>query len=252
MTQAARCLVQLYSLKNYGGNMGLSKDLINQYVEAVVHVDKNETRDNYYGTIVEFNSTNYVKMDGSDVLTPITNTVSVNPGDRVMVRIQNRTATIASNLTSNAVNAATLDKINSILKTDILATTDQRLNSAKNDLEVSINSTRNDITLEMSRTYATAESFDRANSALRELKKWITTSAEQAIKIGSNSAITLSIDNDRGIIFENNGVEFGSWDGTDFHTGNIIIDVREKAQFGNFAWVPRSDGSLMLLKVKDV
>lgn len=42
---------------------------------------------------------------------------------------------------------------------------------------------------------------------------------------------------------------FGWWDGVDFHTGNIVIKVEERAQFGNFAFVPRSDGSLSFLKV---
>ena len=44
---------------------------------------------------------------------------------------------------------------------------------------------------------------------------------------------------------------FGWWDGVDFHTGNIIVKVEERAQFGNFAFIPRSDGSLMFLKVGD-
>lgn len=42
---------------------------------------------------------------------------------------------------------------------------------------------------------------------------------------------------------------FGWWDGVNFYTGNIFIDVEERAQFGNFAFVPRSNGSLDFLKV---
>lgn len=42
---------------------------------------------------------------------------------------------------------------------------------------------------------------------------------------------------------------FGWWDGVDFHTGNIIVKLNERAQFGNFAFVPRSNGSLDFLKV---
>jgi len=68
------------------------------------------------------------------------------------------------------------------------------------------------------------------------------------IKSGEN-AIQLQLDNEEGILFSKNGVEFGKWDGTNFYTGNIIISVNEKAQFGNFAFIPRSDGSLQFLKV---
>lgn len=64
----------------------------------------------------------------------------------------------------------------------------------------------------------------------------------------SENNITFGIENDI-IVFKRNGETFGSWDGVDFYTGNIIVKVNERAQFGNFAMVPRSDGSLMFLKV---
>ena len=74
---------------------------------------------------------------------------------------------------------------------------------------------------------------------------------DNGITIGSgDSAIELVIDNESGIVFKKNGVQFGWWDGTDFHTGNIVVEVNERAQFGNFAFVPRSDGSLSFLKVQ--
>ena len=83
-----------------------------------------------------------------------------------------------------------------------------------------------------------------------ELYKYIKYSGETAVTISSgNSAITLELDNEKGIVFKKNGVQFGLWDGENFYTGNIIIGVNERAQFGNFAFVPRSDGSLSLLKV---
>lgn len=99
---------------------------------------------------------------------------------------------------------------------------------------------------------STTESIDNVDGDLQarftELYKYISFS-ESGITIGSgDSAITLEIDNDQ-ITFKKNGVPFGWWDGNDFHTGNIVVEVNERAQFGNFAFVPRSDGSLMFLKV---
>ena len=80
--------------------------------------------------------------------------------------------------------------------------------------------------------------------------KYIKFSGETAITIGSgDSAITLEIDNETGIVFKKNGVQFGLWDGENFYTGNIVVRLNERAQFGNFAFVPRSDGSLSFLKV---
>ena len=71
------------------------------------------------------------------------------------------------------------------------------------------------------------------------------------IKTGEGNEMQLVLDNDI-ISFQKNGVQFGWWDGIDFHTGNIVVDVNERAQFGNFAFVPRSDGSLSFLKVGDL
>lgn len=75
------------------------------------------------------------------------------------------------------------------------------------------------------------------------------------IRAGENE-MKLRIDNDiisfyKGEINEDNLVEnrFGWWDGIDFHTGNIVVGVEERAQFGDYAFVPRSDGSLSFMKV---
>ena len=67
------------------------------------------------------------------------------------------------------------------------------------------------------------------------------------IRAGTNT-MSLQLDNDV-ISFQKNGQQFGWWDGVDFHTGNIVIGVTERAQLGDFAFVPRSNGSLDFLKV---
>ena len=83
---------------------------------------------------------------------------------------------------------------------------------------------------------------------VEELKKNFEFSIDGlTIKAGEN-AMALKLDNDE-IVFIKNGEEFGRWDGVDFHTGNIVIDLNERAQIGNYAFVPRSDGSLDFLKV---
>ena len=67
------------------------------------------------------------------------------------------------------------------------------------------------------------------------------------VKAGENS-MGLRLKNNL-IQFEENGQQFGWWDGVNFYTGNIVVNVNERAQFGNFAFVPRSNGSLDFLKV---
>ena len=96
---------------------------------------------------------------------------------------------------------------------------------------------------------ATVDANDaEARAQLTEIYKYISFDNGD-IKLGaSDSAITLTLENDM-IVFKKNGARFGWWDGVDFHTGNIVVEVNERAQFGNFAFVPRSNGSLSFLKV---
>ena len=96
---------------------------------------------------------------------------------------------------------------------------------------------------------------EQVNSVDGDLQAEITqrlkhiTFSDDGIIIGAGeNAMQLKLDNDQ-ILFMKNGIQFGWWDGVDFHTGNIVVEVNERAQFGNFAFVPRSDGSLMFLKV---
>lgn len=87
-------------------------------------------------------------------------------------------------------------------------------------------------------------------SRFTELTKYIRFSDDGIVIGEEGNALTLTLDNDR-IAFVKNGVQIGWWDGNDFHTGNIYVETTERARFGDFAFVPRSDGSLMFLKVGD-
>jgi hypothetical protein len=85
-------------------------------------------------------------------------------------------------------------------------------------------------------------------SEIAQRTKHITFSETGIVISAGENAMSIRIDNDI-VVFEKGGVQFGWWDGVDFHTGNIMIETTERAQFGNFAFVPRSDGSLSFLKV---
>jgi hypothetical protein len=85
-------------------------------------------------------------------------------------------------------------------------------------------------------------------SKFREIDKYISFSSDGIIISAGENSMKLRLDNNI-IMFEKNGVQLGSWDGTNFYSGNIIINVEQRAQFGNYAFVPRTDGSLSFLKV---
>lgn len=93
--------------------MALSEDLISKLVK--VTNDRGSENKNYtvYGSIVTDGSRNYVKIDGSDISTPIETTVEVNPGDRVIVDITNHIATVTGNTTDPAIGTKRVEGIES-------------------------------------------------------------------------------------------------------------------------------------------
>lgn len=85
-------------------------------------------------------------------------------------------------------------------------------------------------------------------SVKEDLQKHFDFSVDGLTITAGENSMNLVLDNDV-IRFEKNGQQFGWWDGVNFHTGSIVVDLNERAQFGNFAFIPRSNGSLDFLKV---
>lgn len=86
--------------------MSLSTDLISQFAKVTNDNSKREKGTAIaYATVVSRGDTMYVKLDGSDVLTPVSSTVSIRDGERVTVMIKNHIATITGNITSPAANS---------------------------------------------------------------------------------------------------------------------------------------------------
>ena len=104
--------------------------------------------------------------------------------------------------------------------------------------------------LDIKFTAKMTEVDNEMHTKFSEMHKYFNFTANGIVIGGGENALSLSIDNEGGLVFAKNGVPFGWWDGTDFHTGNIVVSVNERAQFGDFAFVPRSSGSLSFLKVK--
>lgn len=80
--------------------MNLSSDLISQFVKVTTDKDKKKTESVVYGTVVKYEGALYVKLDGSDLLTPMESTADVKDGERVTIMIKDHTATITGNITS--------------------------------------------------------------------------------------------------------------------------------------------------------
>lgn len=86
--------------------MGLSSDLISQFVKATNDNAKTKKETTtVYGTVREVNGQKQVQLDGSDITTPVSTTVDVKEGDRVIVMLKNHTATITGNLQNPAAGS---------------------------------------------------------------------------------------------------------------------------------------------------
>lgn len=91
--------------------MALSNDIISQFVELTKTSDKIQNEASVYGTIVTDGNNTYVKLDGSEQLTPIETTTNVAGGERVIVRIKDHKATVTGNITSPSVNNGQLEDV---------------------------------------------------------------------------------------------------------------------------------------------
>ena len=80
--------------------MALSNELISQFVKATQDKEQTKKESTAYGKIVKQGDVEYVQLDGSDLLTPISSTTVVKDGDRVTVTIKNHTAIVTGDLTN--------------------------------------------------------------------------------------------------------------------------------------------------------
>lgn len=83
--------------------MALSTDLISQFVKVTKDETKDDKGSTVYGEVVKYNNKDYVKIDGSDLLTPISSSsIAVDDGERVSILIKDHNATVTGNITSPA------------------------------------------------------------------------------------------------------------------------------------------------------
>lgn len=95
--------------------MGLPKNLISEFVKITNDTPPAKKESTVYGTIKTEGESTYVKLDGSDILTPVSSTVDVKDGNRVLVMIKNHTATVTGNISSPA---SSVDRV-TIMETTI-------------------------------------------------------------------------------------------------------------------------------------
>lgn len=89
--------------------MDFSNNLIEQFVRTTKNNGDYSVDYTVQGTIVVYGDSKYVKLDGSELLTPISSTTEIGDGDRVMVRLKNHTAIVTGNISDPAVGKKRAD-----------------------------------------------------------------------------------------------------------------------------------------------
>ena len=89
--------------------MTLSNDLLSQFAKVTKDNTKDKNKEStVYGTIVKYNDKHYAKLDGSDLLTPVSTTAEFKAGERVTVLLKNHSATVTGNASSPSARTGTV------------------------------------------------------------------------------------------------------------------------------------------------
>lgn len=91
--------------------MSLSSDLISEFVKVTKDDEKPKSETIVYGTTVVYEGSTYVKLDGSELLTPVSTTSATKNGERVTVMIKDHTATITGNMSSPSARSGDVEDI---------------------------------------------------------------------------------------------------------------------------------------------
>ena len=119
--------------------MILSSDLVSQFVKTTKDTEVSKKETTVYGTVYVSNGTKYVKIDGSELLTPVLSTVGIQEGERVAVLLKNHTATVIGNISSPSVRNEDVNiSLESYVTTNQLKDETNNINNLIDNLVVTI------------------------------------------------------------------------------------------------------------------
>ena len=186
--------------------MVLSADLLSQFAKITKDSSNTKKETTVYGTTVEYNNSIYVKLDGSDLLTPVYTTADTKAGERVTVMIKNHTATITGNISSPAARSGDVKDVSDTitnLKADNISIRESltAANASIDNLEVenaniksSLSATNANIE-NIQTDYATINKALNANTASIETLKTDNVTINEKLSANSASIETLTTDN---------------------------------------------------------
>lgn len=91
--------------------MVLSNELISSLVKLTKDKPSVKSDSGLFATVVKYNGEDYVKLDGSEVMTPVISTTEVKEDDRVLVDIKDHTAIVTGNITDPAASGTKVKEV---------------------------------------------------------------------------------------------------------------------------------------------
>lgn len=196
--------------------MALSNELISQFVKVTNDGSKKKSDKIVYGTIVEYDNSKYVKIDGSDLMTPISVSAKVSDGDRVVVTIKNHTAMVTGNTTNLPASSTEVSDLDDKVEGQITKLDDVIANSVTTEYLTATYATIEQLKADyitadtidakyvaivnLEANYATIESLDVLKGYIEELEAENVTING---KLEANEAEIETLTADNAIIKEN-------------------------------------------------
>ena len=173
--------------------MRLPSDLISEFVKITNDRTKSKQESTVYGTVVKDNSQTYVRLDGSDILTPVSTTADAQDGERVTVLIKNHSATITGNVSSPAARTGDVqqlgDDVGNLNEENLVIS--GKLTAAEADISTLKTEKLNADTAEI--TYAKITDLEATNAELDNLEA--THGAFETLTTQNFEAVDAKIDN---------------------------------------------------------
>ena len=164
--------------------MDLSRNIIKRYVQVASPEKITSNSETVYGTVVNEGEKLYVKIDGSNILTPVSSTIDIKANDRVLVLVKNHEATVIGSPSSPTARLDELNKLGTEV-TEFKAV-------ATNDL-ISVNANIKNLNTDYGNfKTATADNFTAVNANIKNLNtdygKFKTATADNFTAV--NASIT--------------------------------------------------------------
>ena len=223
--------------------MALSNEIISQFAKLTNGNKETEKEDILYGTVVISDGKKYVRLDGSNMDTPISSTTNIKANDRVMVMIKDHSAIVTGNITSPSANQESVDDLNN--KTDDISN-----QVTKFGIIVSYKISTDDITA-LNATFEAMKAISGKFSELDAVTAEIETLQAKIASVEYLDANDISAINAE---IENIQANFGSFTGVtteDLNAFNAEI-TNLTARVGNFTYVSTEVLNAMKATIRDL